>query len=657
MSARGESMRRIGWATAAFGGGVLLHIDRIPLWVTAVVVACIAWRLAAEKGVLSIPSRYVRVVVTLALVLAVLGQFRTLNGLSAGSALLAVMGSAKLLETHARRDRFIVIGAALFLLLAACLDRQSLLRAPLYLAHAWVCCAALAIVAHDTGMLTDRRALALAGRTLLLAAPLALLLFLLFPRIPGAFWALPPADQAQTGLGDTMSPGSISELTASYEPAFTAHFEGPIPPPEERYWRGPVLHEFDGFTWRRPRVAYFRSPDTEPTGPAYRHRISLEPHGRRWWFALDTPDGTPSYRRANFTYDNVLIANERVTRLTSYEVVSHTQRQPKGSLSPPARRQATQLPEERNPRSAELARNMREEAGSDEAFVDRLLDLFRTGGFEYSLEPQRLGIDSVDDFIFNTRSGFCGHYASAFASMMRAAGVPARVVTGYLGGEWNPIGEFFIVRQSDAHAWTEVWLEGRGWTRVDPTAVVEPERLTRGIIELLPNAVSAPARLRNAAPWVASVFQRWDALNNWWNQSVLRFDLAAQTNLLSSLGIEAPDVKHLGWLLAAGLVAWLLWVTWHIGISGLKTPRDALARAYLRLCQKLARVGIERAAHQGPLAYAEVVSQQRPDLDVLVRPLLTRYAELRYGPSEKVTRAEVNAFSRQVSQLRIRDVA
>jgi protein-glutamine gamma-glutamyltransferase len=651
----------LAWASAAFAAGVLLNIDRVPVWVPIAAAIFIAWRLLAATRPIRLPGTFARSVVALLLVAGVLLRFRTLNGLSAGTALLVLMGSIKLLETRAQRDQFIVVGAALFLLLAACLDRQSLLRAPLYLLHVWVCCAALAAVAYTPAgssagqprAFDKRAAIMLAGRSLLFALPLALMLFIFFPRLPGAFWAIPRSTDALTGLGDSMSPGSISQLTASYEVAFRAHFDGAPPPPEERYWRGPVLHDFDGYTWRREKSSLISRDPLNYLGTGYRYRIALEPSEQRWWFSLDTATASPG-PKVFFTYDYQLISAEPVTQGTSYTLVSHTSTRATREISDPVRRTDTSLPETRNPRSRELASTLRRKVSSDAEFVTAVLEYLRTGGFQYSLTPPRLGYDSVDDFLFNTRLGFCGHYASAFVALMRAAGVPARVVTGYLGGEWNPIGRYFVVRQSDAHAWAEVWLEGRGWTRVDPTAVVEPERLRRGILDLLPNAVSAPARLVWSTPWLAAALQRWDAINTWWDDQVVKFSYDDQLRLLERLGFKAPGARELGWAFAAGLVSWLLWVAWQVGRSPRQPRPDRLALAHAALCRKLARAGVVREPHQGPLAFAAEISTRRPDLAAQVHTLLMRYAQLRFGPEDGSYARHVSEFEHEVVRLKFK---
>ena len=660
------------WTSLVLAAGVLLHVDQVPLWITAVAFGLLGWRLAANTRSVSLPGKILRALVALALVIAIFVQFHTLSGLIPGTALLTLMTGIKLLETHNRRDHYIVVGGSVFLLLAACLERQGLARAPLYLLDVWLSCSALAAIGYSPGkgeaaiaatapassdgaspQFDSRAAVMLAGRALLYAIPLAILLFVFFPRLPGAFWSLPRTDEAETGLSDSMSPGSISQLTSSYEIAFRAKFDGDTPPPQDRYWRGPVLHDFDGYTWKRRLGTTYRAVPLEYLGKAYHYRITLEPSQQNWWLALDTVDQSPS-PHTFFSYDYALVDRDPVTEPTSYNAVSHTSTRSTQPLSKLGRQIETQWPQGRNPRTLEFARELRAKADSDGAYIDAVLQYFRANGFVYSLTPPLLDYNSIDDFLFNTHSGFCGHYASAFVSLMRAVGIPARVVTGYLGGEWNPVGGYFVIRQSDAHSWAEVWLEGHGWTRVDPTAVVEPDRLTRGMLDLLPNAGSAESRFLRASPGIVGILQRWDALNTWWTDHVLKFDYRSQLNLLSRLGIRSPDLMMVGWIFGGILMTWLLWIAWQVGRSPLQARPDRLARAYERLCRKLARIGLPRSPFQGPLAYAEVVSDRRPDLANRVCVLLARYAELRYGVPRAAQRAEdVAGFERSVARLSV----
>ena len=653
------------WTCLVLAATILLHVDQVPLLMSGMACAFIGLRLKNIRLARSEKiEKIVRALVALLLVVGVFAHFRTLSGLIPGITLLLVMTSIKLIETRDRRDHYIVVGGCLFLLLAACLARQGLLRAPLYLLDVWLCCAALAAIGHSSEKgaapmdeavpeFDSKAAVMLAGRALLYSIPLAILLFVFFPRLPGAFWSLPRTDDAQTGLSDSMSPGSISQLTASYDIAFRAKFDGDAPPPQERYWRGPVLHDFDGYTWKRRLGATYRPSPLAYLGKAYHYRITLEPSQQNWWLSLDTVDDSPSSHTL-FTYDYQLIDRDPVTESTSYNAVSHTSTRATEPLSRLGRQIETQWPLGRNQRTRQFARELRAKATSDGAYIDSVLAYFRTQGFVYSLTPPLLDYNSVDDFLFNTHSGFCGHYASAFVSLMRAVGIPARVVTGYLGGEWNPVGGYFVIRQSDAHSWAEVWLEGRGWTRVDPTAVVEPDRLTRGMLDLLPNAGSTESRFLRASPGIVDLLQRWDAMNAWWTDHVLKFDYRSQLNLLSRLGFHSPDLVMVGWFFGGVLMVWLLWIAWQVGRSPLAARPDRLARAYGRLCRKLARVGLPRSPYQGPLAYADVVSRERPDLAARVSELLTRYADLRFGAPRASSRAEdVVGFERSVARLNL----
>jgi len=393
----------------------------------------------------------------------------------------------------------------------------------------------------------------------------------------------------------------------------------------------------------RQRLQYLGTP--------YRYRVALEPTRQRWWFALDTPAQSPD-ANVLLTYDNQLLGAEPLTEPVSFDVLSYTRTRALEPLGAFGRQQDTNLPPGANPRAVELAQTLRQRAGSDADFVQATLDYLRTGGFVYTLTPQALGADAVDDFLFDTRAGFCGHYASAFVTLMRAASVPARVVTGYLGGEWNPIGGYFVVRQSDAHAWAEVWLQGRGWTRVDPTAVVAPERLRRGVFDLLPDALATRVRLLRSSAWLTGLLQRWDAANAWWSDHVVKFDYSAQLDLLGRFGIRSPDARTLGWAFVLALLGWLALIAWHIGRGARPAPPDTLARAYARLCRKLGRIGLPRAPHQGPLSFAATVTTHRPDLRDSVYALLARYAQLRYGPAAPVSRAQdIEEFRRAVARL------
>jgi transglutaminase-like putative cysteine protease len=650
MSADGRSHAA---ATLVFVVSTLLVAGDAPAWATVVALAASGWRLLISLDLIAAPRprrgmRFVFGAVTALLVGAVLLSFRTLNGLAAGTALLVLMGALKLVESRARRDDGIVIGVALFLLLAAALANQSLIRAPLYLLQVWLACSAMMVVAHAGAELPVRAAMRLSARALGLAMPLAAACFLLFPRIGGQFWALPRDGQATTGLSDSMSPTAIDELVADYEPAFRAKFVGAPPPPEFRYWRGPVLSAFDGFTWRRDRRGY-PAGTLSPVGEAVRYRVTMEPTHRNWVFALDTVDASPG-RNIYLAHDRLLWRSDPVSQQLSYEASSHLRTVSTDRLATLGRRYETQLPADRNPRALALARELRAASADDAAYVRRVLDWFRETGLEYTLQPGSGGLDSVDHVLFVSRRGFCGHFASAYATLMRAAGIPARVVTGYLGGEWNPVGGYFIVRQSDAHAWTEIWLDGQGWTRVDPTAVVAPERITSGVYDVLGASASVGVALRRS-PWLTRMAQYWDGMNTWWRDRVLEFNLRSQLEFLRNLGFESPDWRHLGWGFAGVLVVWLAWITGTLRRSVARVKPDRLARAWLRATRKLERVTTPRLPSEGAMNYAQRVAASDPRLAATVQALATRYTRLRFGPSAE--EAEIRAFELEVRKLAV----
>jgi protein-glutamine gamma-glutamyltransferase len=615
---------------AGFATSTLLNAHHIAWWSLLLVLVTVMWRLRSTWSTHQLPGRLARVMLVVILTTAVILSFRRLSGVGAGATLLVAMIAAKLVESRTARDWFIVIYASLFLLCAACLDRQELWRAPLYLAQLCLLLTALRAVGGAGAAEHPRQLARNTARTLAYAIPLAVLLFVFFPRLPGGFWSLPRDGQAITGLGDELSPGSISQLSESDEVALRVRFDGPLPPPQARYWRGPVMHDFDGYTWRRRPGEFGRTAQLQFSGVSFSYDITLEPNSHNVLIALELPEQS-DLPFTLYTGDYQLISPRPAAQARSYHLKSWLQHRDALGLSALAARADIVLPKLRNQRSQELGRSLRAGAGDDAAFVKATLNYLRTGGFEYTLTPPLLNLNSIDDLLFNTHQGFCGHYASAFATLMRAGGVPARVVTGYLGGEWNPIGGYLTVRQSHAHAWTEVWLPERGWTRVDPTAVVAPERLTRDIFDFMPGAAPSTGRYLRTSPWVGRMIQSVEALNAWWQDRVIGYDFRRQLAFLDRLGIGDGDWRAMGLLLGAGSSLWLLWIGWTMRDQFKPVRRDALARIWLRLESALAKAGYARAQHEGPLAYAERVGAAAPVMALPLAAVARRYATLRYG--------------------------
>ncbi len=632
-------------------GGLLLaflpHVADVRLWIVLLVLIAVVVRIAIEVRQWSLPPKAARVAIAVAAMIGVLLSYRTLNGLEAGTAFLALMGGMKLFETQTRRDLTVLVFVAYMLLFAGFLYDQSLLRLPWMLVTAWLLTATLMRL-HQSAPLTVREALGLTGKMVLQALPLAILMFLFFPRLPGQFWAVPARGAAATGISEEMSPGDVSELSLSAAIAFRARFEGQLPPPRERYWRALVLHEFDGRTWRRFRTALPEQP-LIPEGPTYRYSVTMEPTNQRWVFGLDAVTDW-SGRRLFQTFDGQLIAPAEIAALSTFELESHTQYRSTGPLATTTRRADTRLTEH-NPRSRALAQEIYARTGDTRAFVAAVLQKFREEQYYYTLEPPRLEIDSVDDFLFNTRQGFCEHFASAFTMLARAAGIPARVVVGYQGGEFNPMGGYLIVRQSDAHAWSEVWIDGEGWVRVDPTAAVAPERVERGIEAALAEDEPVPGRTLRQFSALQQMRLAWDALNTFWNDQIIEFGQSQQRSLLQWIGIEDADWEALGTALVISLAGFFVILTSWLAWQYRPRHREPVAQIYAQLCRRLAESQLPREPHEGPNDYLGRVAARRPDLRNEIDEIRTLYVSLRYGPEPLASQLSRMKFL--VSQLKV----
>jgi len=627
-----RELRRLAWTMGALAAALAPHLLHLQPWITALVLAIGAWRLLAELRGWRLPGPWTRALIALSATLGVLFGYATITGLDGGTALLALMSALKLLETRAPRDHVVLIFIGWFLCLAAFLYAQDVLTVAWVLPTVWLLAAALLPVARPGDDGPPLAPFRTTGAMLLKAAPVALVLFLFFPRLAGSFWGAPSAERALTGLTEEMSPGDISDLTLNDVVAFRVRFEDRPPPPPLRYWRGPVLAEFDGYTWSRGSGSPLLRPPVRHQGDPVDYTVTLEPTGQQMIFALDMVQSwTPGI--ANQSWDYGLRTRSPINAVIQYQARSYPRYRAGLELSPAMRNRNLQLPPGRNPRSLELAQRMRAASVDDAAYLRALLAMFREQEFWYTLAPPGLARDSVDDFLFNTRQGFCGHYASAFTTMMRAAGIPARVVGGYQGGDWNPIGGYLIVRQSHAHAWSEVWLPGAGWTRVDPTAAVAPERIERGIEAALSGEELLPGALRRESEFWWQAGMIWDNLNARWNDWVVQFDRLKQESLLADLGFDDPDWRAFAITLGGGLAAAMLllfaWLAWEF------RPRstDPAAASYRRFSARLARRGVARETGETPTRFAARVARLRPDLGPAAAEITELYLQQRYLPA------------------------
>jgi len=490
-----------------------------------------------------------------------------------------------------------------------------------------------------------RENLVQAGSLLAQALPFMLVLYLLFPRINGPLWGLPAdAFTGQTGLSDSMAPGNIANLVRSGEIAFRVRFDEVPPARQQLYWRGPVLENFDGRIWRQAtRPA---SPERiEELGPRIAYEMTLEAHGQRWLLALDAPVALP----ADAKLDGRLaaLAPRPVDKRQRLRLSSSPAYRLNTAESPLSLSDNLRLPANGNPQTRELARNWQAQANGPAEVIARALRHFREEPFHYTLQPPLLGRDGIDDFLFRTRRGFCEHYAAAFVVLMRNAGIPARVVTGYQGGEMNPRDGYLVVRQSEAHAWAEVWLEKRGWVRVDPTAAVAPERIERGIVDALPAGEPLPAFLMRHGDWLRDLRHRWEALNNAWNQHILGYDTQRQRDLLSRLGFEV-DWRQL--IIALGLacaIVLALVTAWSLRQRIRPAPEIRLWHRAQR------RIGIHCAPGETPLAFAARLRAADPALAARFDPVVRHFLLARYAPDNPTSLAALAAAVNRLPRRRI----
>lgn len=628
---------------------LIAHVAAIPPWVLATVALSGALRLLLARRGRPAPPRGVRLVIAGFAIAMLFLQLRTFNGLSAGTALLALMAGLKLLETDSQRDIYVITLIIYFVSLSALLQGDSFWLLAYLIGVCWLTTAALLRLTTTLPAPDWRRCISYAGRILIQALPIAAVFWLFFPRFAGPLWHLPDDTRtAESGLSDTMSPGDIDHLALSDEVAFRVRFSAATPPPQDRYWRGPVMHDFDGRTWRRSHSASPIAPPLQALGPAFRYTVSMEPHRHYWIFTLDWPSHW-DLPGAVLTSDYTLMQREPVSRPVDVNTVSYTRVQSSAPLSKLLRDRDTRYPSDRNPRSVQLAQTLRSTHPDDLEYVRAVLSMFTRQPFYYTLTPPKLTDNPVDAFLFDTKRGFCEHYASAFAMLMRAAGIPSHVVTGYQGGAFNRFADYWIVRQSDAHAWDEVWIEGRGWIRIDPTSAIAPERVEHGLNDADPSSADEPlaSLWHRRTPWLADVRLRLDALRQIWRERILFFDPDSQQQLLEWLNIPEPDGHKLVIVLTAALTLVLAWLTWLVRREADPAPAEPLIRAYVRLCAKLAAVGVTRIASEGPEDYAVRVALRRPDLGSAAIALCRYYSSLRYsGATAGITLGQFEAAVR-----------
>ncbi len=620
---------RLNWLLLSFLLISLPHLIRIPFWFGLYSVVIIQWRYSVARRGTALPSVLIRASLIL-LALAMIGfSFGSFIGKETGIALLISMLALKLLEIKNKKDVLFFLYLNYFLIGSHFLFDQSMLLSVYLLITVLINTFVIIIVNRHNNQRRYWPQCKLSLVLSLQALPLMLIMFILFPRIQGPFLSLPGnSSNAKTGLSDTMGPGDISQLSRSNAIAFRVTFDTKPTSTKTLYWRGPVLNSFDGRRWRNVTVRAPYNPSMTLVGPSIRYTITLEAHNSRILPTLDLPHLLPPKARLDRQY--VLHARENITQRHRYTVISKVKYHVRRPLNSHERFFYLRMPANINPRTQQLARQLLQNQ-TDLAYAKSVLNYFKSSPYYYSLSPPKLGHHSIDEFLFNTQKGYCEHFASAYVALMRYGGIPARVVTGYQGAEYNPIGNYYVIRQSLAHAWAEVWLKNQGWIRVDPTGTVPPQRVEGNVDHTISSGASWNGVSLSDSSWSRKISQYWDSISNHWNQFVLGYGTELQAALMSWIGLG-----NLGWLgqtlwLTGLMMLMLFALSLYYKSHSQSHKKGKVETLYEIFCTKLSTLGLGRENWEGPDAYASRVLTLRDDLRKDILPIINMYKILRYS--------------------------
>lgn len=624
---------------------LLPHFSHIPVWLTLASIALLSWRSAIVLFDLPVPGKAILLILTLLLLTGIIFSYQTIVGRNAGSALLLGLLCLKIFEITSFRDISVIINLALFSIVINFLFSQTIPVALTMIVALIFIFASLISFQHirdktsvtfslSTFTIKEKLHFSLAGKLLLQAIPLSLVLFFLFPRVDNPLWGLPEdAFSAKTGLSDSMSPGRISKLSNDNSVAFRVNFESEIPRQSALYWRGPVLWNFDGYNWTAPEPERLVLPSLNYTaqGEVTKYSITMEPHNNYWIFALDIPSKMPEATR--LSVDMQLVSFKRIQKIQRFDMESYTNYL-LAKVNNLNQQRYLQLPG--NPqllqRSRELMRQLHQ-PGNPEQTIANVLNLFANGEFYYSRNPPLLFDDPVDEFLFTSKRGYCEHYASSFTTLMRLAGIPARVVTGYQGGEINPIDDFMTLRQSDAHAWSEVYIESKGWIRVDPTAAIPPANIENTAdAQRLNSSQEKPTTIYETS-WLTRSFKQarfaWDAINNRWNQWIIGYNAKKQKSLFSAIGIPEISWQGLSQLLFS-ILGILTAVLAYFIFKPANRSVSEVEKYYARFLKKLSKRGIEKHPAEAAGNFAIRAVESIPDQQAHISNITELYQRLRY---------------------------
>ena len=624
----------------AFCLAISPHLLRLPAWFALLAFIVFLWRYKVISRRAKPPGLILRVLCIVAILYSLHKYYGVLLGRDAGVAMLIALTMLKFLELKTLRDYMLVIFLCMFIALTSFLYSQALWLGFYLLAVVIILFSVMMYLNHGS----RDNLLAMLKRSasmLIMGLPVAALLFVLFPRLQGGIFGLPgDSHSGLTGMSDTMKPGSINELNLSEKVAFRVDFASPVPVAKQRYWRGLVLEQYDQGLWKESSIIKSEVSELKySANDVVDYTILQEATLKKWIFALDMPVLKP---------DNLewgpgrSLRGSRTLRERLQQRLKSASEYYYEDISDATLAKNLDVSSVSGKRVISLAEELYRQSGSDKNYISTILAYYRNNNFYYSLQPPGLNDNPVEDFMLNTRKGYCEHYASSFTMMMRLAGLPARVIVGYQGGEWNEQGDYMIVRQSDAHAWSEVWLDEEGWVRIDPTAAVAPERIEYGLdaIRQLVAAGQEPGSLSDEkikvmlkmsllASSLKGVTMFWDGVNTRWYKWVIGFGKESQSSLLKWLGFKQANWRDMVILLVI-LIAIVvsLQALWLFHRRKVFEPS---IRQYKKFCNRLQSIGIVKSAHEGPQAFADRVIKLRPDLKTPVSLVTNAFIELRYA--------------------------
>jgi transglutaminase-like putative cysteine protease len=620
--------------TAACFLAVLPHVSHLPSWMMVIVAMMLCWRnWMTYKGLEAPSTPLIYSMLALCLV-AVYAAFGSISGRDQNVATIMLLVCLKMLESRSKRDFYLIIFLNFLLMLTNFLYWQDI-AATIYMLFVLLLCVTvhvgvgIGVGAHSIPM-SIRARMSVAARALAFGLPLSIMLFLVFPRLDGPIWGRTQVEgRARTGMSSTMQPGDVSKLSKSDETAFVVKFDGVTPDSAGLYWRAMTLGAYDGKTWTQLSSAktYLDKPlpDIQYRGAALRYEVIIEPHDNHWVYVLDAPREVASeaFPYGVTLYDDMhVLSSAAIESTMAFTVTSYANFSLDKEKTPAEMAMFLTLPSARNERTIALAKAMRQKAGTPAEMVSETLQYFNKNQFFYTTEPPLMGENMVDDFMFVHRSGFCEHYASSFVVMMRAAGIPSRVVVGYLGGKYNAYSDYVTVKQSDAHAWAEVWIAGRGWQRVDPTAAVNPDRVKKSSSDsAFGNFAKRAGFSVGITNFSSYALERWQGVNMKWNRLFLAYAAGQQRSFMSSLSLSAR-LPYLGGGVVAITLMMFAFCYWR-GSRTRPVPHD---RLYNKFCKRMKNCGLPRLSYEAPTEYGNrICTNFAPETSLLIKRFLAIY--------------------------------